>query len=135
MPRPATGSLKFSSGRWYGKFSRSDGTRTEWIALDPKLGPDDEPKARALAASMAAKIKARTAPTDGAETVATYAERWLDDREGRVNSIRDDRSRIRDHVLPVLGSLDVRTFTRDDVYCLCEPRYRRDAMDGADCGA
>src|SRR5580692_3892385 len=46
----------------------------------------------------------------GDETVEAYAKRWLDDRAGRVDSIRDDRSRMRDHVLPTLGPLDVRTF-------------------------
>jgi integrase len=54
-------------------------------------------------------------PATVTETVAEYAKRWLADREGRVNAIRDDRSRIRDHVLPTLGPLDVRTFDRDDV--------------------
>jgi integrase len=53
-------------------------------------------------------------PANG-ETVEKYAGRWLDDREGRVNSISDDRSRMKHHVVPTLGPLDVRTFDRDDV--------------------
>jgi integrase len=57
------------------------------------------------------------------ETVAKYAERWLKSRETKVNSIRDDRSRLRDHVLPVVGVLDVATFGRDDVENV------RDALD------
>jgi len=48
------------------------------------------------------------------ETIAKYAERWLASREGN-SSIRDDRSRLRDHVLPLVADLDVATFTRDDV--------------------
>jgi integrase len=58
-----------------------------------------------------------------AEPVEQYAKRWLDEREGRVHSIRDDRSRMRLHVLPVLGPLDARTFTRDDV------EHVRDELD------
>jgi integrase len=58
-----------------------------------------------------------------AEPVEQYAKRWLDEREGRVHSIRDDRSRMRLHVLPTLGPLDARTFTRDDI------EYVRDALD------
>jgi integrase len=62
-------------------------------------------------------------PTRPTEAVDQYTQRWLDDREGRVHSIRDDRSRMRLHVLPILGPLDVRTFTRDDVECV------RDLLD------
>ena len=54
-------------------------------------------------------------PARPAESVEQYAKRWLDEREGRVHSIRDDRGRMRLHVLPILGPLDARTFTRDDV--------------------
>jgi hypothetical protein len=32
-----------------------------------------------------------------------------------VSSIRDDRGRLRMHVLTSIGTLDVRTFGRDDV--------------------
>jgi hypothetical protein len=49
------------------------------------------------------------------ETVAQYAKRWLEERDGRVNSIRDDRGRMTNHVLPILGPLDASNFTRDDV--------------------
>ncbi len=54
-------------------------------------------------------------PHRPAERVEQYAKRWLDEREGRVHSIRDDRSRMRLHVLPILGPLDARTFARDDI--------------------
>ena len=57
------------------------------------------------------------------ETVAVYADRWLKSREAKVSSIRDDRSRLRDHVLPIVGPLDVATFGRDDVENV------RDALD------
>jgi len=72
---------------------------------------------------MAPKVRQASAGAGSVETVEAYSKRWLDDREGRVNSIRDDRSRMRDHVLPTLGPLDARTFTRDDVEQL------RDALD------
>jgi integrase len=62
-------------------------------------------------------------PPRPAEPVEQYARRWLDEREGRVHSIRDDRSRMRLHVLPTLGPLDTRTFTRDDI------EHVRDELD------
>jgi hypothetical protein len=83
----------------------------------------DEPSAKAEARRLAPKVRAASVNDGKGETVADYAKRWLDDREGRVNSIRDDRSRMRDHILPSLGKLAPRTFTRDDVEGL------RDALD------
>jgi hypothetical protein len=64
---------------------------------------------------MAPDILRKSAGGSASETVEDYSKRWLDDRDGRVNSIRDDRSRMRDHILPTLGTLDARTFTSDDV--------------------
>jgi integrase len=84
------------------------------VPLDPSLHEDDVDGAQACAATLAPKARATTKDGKG-ETVASYATRWLDEREGRVHSIRDDRSRMRDHALPVLGSLAARSFTRDDV--------------------
>jgi integrase len=67
--------------------------------------------------------KPDSGPSSPAELVEQYAKRWLDEREGRVHSIRDDRSRMRLHVLPTLGLLDARTFTRNDI------EHVRDALD------
>ncbi len=84
---------------------------------------------RGIEGALAAHAKAAdAASTDTAtpacgETVEAYSVRWLAARESRVNSIRDDRSRLRDHVLPIVGALDVATFTRDDVENV------RDALD------
>jgi integrase len=129
MGRKSTGTVRVLQGetgpQWHAKWTRADGTRTEWLPLPPSIPLDDEPGAKACAARMAPKV--RQASSEGrseVETVEAYSKRWLDDREGRVNSIRDDRSRMRDHVLPTLGRLDARTFTRDDVEQL------RDALDG-----
>jgi hypothetical protein len=71
---------------------------------------DDKEQARAYAASHAPWIE-RDSVGGGGVAVADYARRWLDDREGRVHSLSDDRSRMRDHILPTLGLLDARTFT------------------------
>lgn len=63
----------------------------------------------------AATQKAGASAASG-ETVEEYAKRWLTDREARgLSSVRDDRSRMKHHVLPVLGLLDARTFGQDDV--------------------
>jgi hypothetical protein len=64
---------------------------------------------------VALDVEVTAATDDPEETVNEYAKRWLADREGRVNSIRDDRGRLTLHVLPIIGPLDVATFNRDDV--------------------
>jgi hypothetical protein len=120
MSRPSKGTVAWrrdiETGRpcWHARYTRGDRTRTNWVPLDPDIHEDDVEGAQACAATLAPKAKATTKDGKG-ETVASYATRWLDEREGRVHSIRDDRSRMRDHALPVLGSLAARSFTRDDV--------------------
>lgn len=124
MPRKSTGTTRLlrndqGDWQWHARFTRADGTRSKkWEPIDPGIAVDDKAGANACAARMAARIKkaaSGAAVRAAGETLSEYADRWLDDREGRVNSIRDDRARIRKHVIPTLGSLDARTFTRDDV--------------------
>jgi integrase len=121
MGRKSTGTVRILKNEqgdrvWHGKWTLADGTRTEWLPLPGAIPLDDEPAARAGAARLAPRMKqTREAEGTTVETVADYAGRWLDEREPRVNSIRDDRSRMRDHILPILGRLDARTFSRDDV--------------------
>ena len=129
MGRKSTGTVRLIGGKWYGKWSqegkRPDGrpNRSDWLPLDPNILSTDRPGAEACAARLAPRMRKTKGPGAGIETVAEYAKRWLDDREGRVHSLAADRSRMRFHVLPTLGPLDVAKFTRDDVERL------RDALD------
>lgn len=56
---------------------------------------------------LATKKQQKPAPAGSAgETVATYADRWLTHRKARGLSSHDtDTSRMRTHVLPILGAL------------------------------
>lgn len=77
-----------------------------------------ECEAKGLLGAIEAVALTRTAvpvPRVSGKTVAAYAKLWITSREGRLTSVRDDRSRLRDHVLPLVGDLDVAAFTRDDV--------------------
>jgi hypothetical protein len=49
--------------------------------------------------------------------------RWLAERKTRVVSVKDDASRLRDHVLPFIGHRSVLSLSRDDVEGV------RDALD------
>ena len=121
MSRESTGSIKWMRNvktgkpQWHARFSKGPRLgRTKYIAIAANIPEHDREGALADARRWAAK--ARVAPAaGGAETFEQYAGRWIDDREGRVHSVRDDRSRMTHHVAPVLGPLDARTFTRDDV--------------------
>ena len=129
--RPATGSIRWRFNpdpdvrkfQWFGRVKKADGSRP-WAPLDPSILEHEEERARASAVETAAWFRDNPHVDAGIkETVAEYANRWLADRVGRVFSVKDDVSRMRDHVLPTLGHLDASRFTRDDVEKL------RDALD------
>ena len=62
----------------------------------------------------------------GATTLARYAEGWLDARRRRgIRTVSDDETRLKLHVLPVLGAARVDGVTRRDVRELVE-RLRSD---------
>jgi integrase len=132
MSKPSTGTVRILNNDngdpcWHAKWTLADGKRGPWTALAANIPAIDTPEnraaAKAYAAQWAPRMRKASAGQPGIETVAEYAKRWLTDRDGRVASIRDDRSRMTIHVLPLLGKLDVATFTRDDVERL------RDALD------
>jgi hypothetical protein len=67
------------------------------------------------------------------ETVSEYAKRWNDWRETRgLSCVKDDRARMRIHVDPIIGSLDMRTAVRLDLERLVEHLDKRIAS-GAVC--
>jgi integrase len=121
---------------WHARFTKPDRTRTRFVPIDPRIQHDTccdtrspTPCEHVRQARAAARVHAEEVRLSGGvansvkETVHNYAKRWLADREGRVNSVRDDRGRMTHHVVPVLGNLNVLTFNRDDVERL------RDALD------
>jgi integrase len=123
--RPPSGQVKWlrstKSQRfcWHARFT-INGKRTKFAQIDspfdPKIAEGD--RAGALQAARAAYdflVNGGAVDSRIAETVTEYAKRWVDDRVGRVYSVDDDRARMRLHVLPTLGPLDARAFTRDDV--------------------
>lgn len=107
---------------WHARFTRGDGSRTNWIPLDAKIPESDRGAAELYAESFVGAAKATMGDGTGI-SVEAYVARWLAGRVGRVASVEDDRARIRLHVLPTIGKLEARAFTRDDVERL------RDALD------
>lgn len=99
---------------WHARTRLTNGHRP-FVPLDPRIPHEDVKAAKAAAVAVAIDVEVTAATDSPKETVNEYAKRWLADREGRINSIRDDRGRLRLHVLPILGPLDAATFNRDDV--------------------
>jgi integrase len=99
---------------WHTRVRIGSGHRP-FVPLDPAIPRSDVARAKAGAVAVAREAVDIGATDTPRETLNEYAKRWLTSREGRVNSIRDDRGRLTNHVLPVLGALEAATFTRDDV--------------------
>lgn len=128
--RPATGSVIFLEGQWHVRVTMPDGSRPP-IAM-PGIAQDDVAEAKRMGAIVSRRARELSAvPFEKGETVNEWADRWLDEREARgLTSIRSDRSRVRQHVLPDLGPLAMREVTRDDLERFVE-RLDRRVSEGA----
>jgi len=119
--RPATGTVKWRRNpttqryHWHARITLSNGTRP-WVELDPSIAEDDTAGARRCAVVVSEQARrSGMVATHVKETVAEYAKRWLDSREGRIRSNDDNRAHLKTHLLPVLGTLDVRAVEREDI--------------------
>ena len=89
--------------------------------------------ARRARLAEAAKAEAPPEPIGSGETVAKWCERWLVDRRERgIHTVGHDQGRLGKHVLPILGRLDVRTFTRADVEGVVEALDQKMRLDEDD---
>ena len=129
MPRPLTGSIKRHGDHFDARITLPDGTRP-WIHLP---AGETEARARARAASMSEKAKtgeavlarvdtkAKAAPAPAGETFRAYSDRWVAERDARgLISAHDDRSRLKVHILPLLGDRPIRDITKTDLEALVE---------------
>jgi len=119
MGRKSTGTVRVLQGekgpQWHAKWTRADGTRTEWEPLPPEIDVADVACAKAKAASMAPRVRQASAGGGPVETVAHYAKRWHEWRTGRgLRCVTEDRTRIA-HALPTIGHLPIGDVTRDDL--------------------
>ncbi len=121
------GQLKWWGNGYSVRVRFADGTR-KWIPLPKGISHKEaEEKARelALAAKQQTSPAAVRAIARPGETFGEWCDRWLEFRERRgLESVRDDRSRLRHHVLPLLAHQQVQAIVAahlEDV---------RDAIDG-----
>ena len=116
MPREPKGQLKWWGNRYSVRVRFQDGHR-QWIPL-----PDGLTHSQAVAKANEVALRARTETRPavarliaaGDETVEQWADRWVDYRVERgLESARDDRSRLRTHILPIIGGDRVATLGRN----------------------
>src|SRR5579859_6421853 len=106
MPREATGQLRWWGNRYSVRVRFRDGHR-QWIPLSREL---THTQAVAHAKEIARRARAEPRPVvatllaSGDETVEQWSKRWLKSRDERgIESVRDDKSRLKTHVLPLVG--------------------------------
>ncbi|HEY4012765.1 MAG TPA: site-specific integrase [Polyangiaceae bacterium] len=133
--RPATGSVKWRHNpdrvdpvtgkpapgmQWWGRVTKANGRG--FVPLDPSILEHERDAALACAVETAAWYRDNpTTVKTVRETVSEYARRWCDWRESRgMVCVKDDRARLKNHVLEGVGALDIRAVTRRDLERLVE---------------
>jgi integrase len=118
--------MKTGVVHWHARLTLKDGSRP-LVPLDPSIPREDVARAKAGARLVSSEARTLGVIPDGTrETVAEYADRWHDWREGRgLQCVKDDRARMKNHVFPVIGPLDVRAVTRNDLEKLVERLDKR----------
>ncbi len=100
--------------QWHAKWTRDDGTRTDWLPLDPKIPADDRPAAEACAASMAPEVRVAHGKGE-AETVGKWFERFHAAKEAKgLATVAEMRGRARKWILPGIEHKPMRDVTRAD---------------------
>jgi len=87
------------------RFKNSEGL---WVNKTTGYAVGQEPQAKQLLSAVMRQVDAGEPLDIGPLTVEVYAHRWLKDREERgVGSVGDDRIRLKLHILPTLGALQM----------------------------
>ena len=114
--RPATGSVEWSEelACWTVRVTVA-GKRMAPIEM-PGIPREDEERAKYMGRVTSKRCRALGAvPETSRETVNEYATRWLEAREGRVASVRDNRGHLNVHVLPIIGTVAMGQVTRENI--------------------
>ena len=101
------GSVYRRGSKWWLRYKGPDG---KWTQASSGLDVADEDKARKMLAKLEARIAAGTEVVGGTQAgpllLRQYADAWVKDREARqIRSAKDDGSRLRKHVYPVIGDV------------------------------
>ena len=111
-------------GKWYARIRLPNGDRRRF-ALPAGIS---EARAHDMANAMRERVQANPekytvqpgkkshAAKPGELTVEDYATGWIEDRERRgLSSIKTDRARLKNHVIPIIGGTAMVKVTKEDV--------------------
>jgi integrase len=124
MPRPATGSSRWDPRRgcWVVRVTLTDGSRSKPILLvdregRPTVQEHEVSRAKEAARGISAKYRLDgLVPDVVGDTVNEWSQRWLEEREARgLTTVGHDRSRLKGHVLPLLGTTPIASVTRAQI--------------------
>lgn len=112
MGRPATGSVRFRSGRWWVRLT-VDG-RDKLVPIDPPLTKKtDKPRALREAREMAKLVRG---PSPSTETAREWSKRWLDHKRDKGQSSVDaPKSHLENYILPVIGDVAMASVSKRDL--------------------
>lgn len=110
MPRKATGSGVRHDGKLWAIVTIPGTNKRKWVPCPESI--TDEDGAKRYAAFLTRQVRAGALVLDDptveasapGESFAAWSERWLSARKTKgLASVKDDESRLRVHILPVLG--------------------------------
>lgn len=114
MARQATGSVRYSGGRWWARVT-AHGKRA-LVAIEPPItDPAAREAAEAEARILSQIARARLRPGAPGELAEDWYERWLQARKERGVSPRQPRSHLKTHILPILRGKPMAKVTPADL--------------------
>jgi integrase len=125
MSKPSTGTVRILLNddhvpQWHAKWTKANGKRSPWTAIDPKIlavdTPENRAAAKAYAASKAPAVKRGSEGQAAIETVADWFGRLHDHKESLgLATVKDMRGRTSKWILPGIEQKDMREITREDI--------------------
>ncbi len=144
MSRKSTGTVRIlrdanGERRWHAKWTRSDGSRSDWLPIPgAPIALDDIAAAKAEAARLAPKIRRESANLGTGETCDDYFGRLATAREAEgIVSVRKDKYDWGKWIAPRIGKLPIAVVTRDeieDVRNVLDDEVKKRLSDGLKAG-
>lgn len=120
MPRPATGSVRFESGRWKARVTVNG--RRRLVDIEPPLTRDPEDRPAAIVEARKLSKLARdpslfvqSRPASAGELARDWFDRWLAAKKERGQKTNAPRSHFDNHIGPVIGGTPMSRVTSEQL--------------------
>ena len=123
MRRKGRDGMLYKKGTmWGAKYRDADGN-WKWVSSGFRLDKRREAQVflEGLLETVAEQRRSGARP-EGILTIARFADRWLGERREReVESVVDDQSRMRNYVIPTIGSVPLADVRPSDIRSVMQP--------------